>query len=247
MLEPAVIQSLFELRKLLYPSIVDELDGVVRGDKGCAVWYVQNQHQIKAFERRATALGLRVRVHRLPDLDALQVHQLVATRPGEEWRAEVVTWVALAARQGPPSLCHEYMQSLAFGYTHEQAADWIAMRRHLSPVHPYAPIYFILRAPDAELIAESGSLHIYRPITIVALTLFTGGLHRDALTRLPPGYAIGRSALPRGTINEFFRFEPLRILIAECAVHRQRHLASKLLCPVDFWSGEKWSAEPTSS
>lgn len=242
MLSPELIRSLFEQHQYLFATFSDELAAVVRGDKGCCV---NHQHQLPAidsFIRQATSMGLSVqRRHAAKLVDGRDIVELVATRPGEEWRAEVAAWYRAAAKHGPPSLRDMYMQSRMLGYSHEQAADFIKMRKHLTPVHLEVPIYFLLPVNDAERIRSSGELWTNRPIQMAALTIFMGGLRRDALTLLPRDYMIGRSALKRGIVNEFFPFEPLRILIAECAVHRQRQLAGKLLCPIDFWDGEIWN------
>ncbi len=249
-LTPAVIESLFERGAPLYPSTDSELAAIARGDKGNCELHFRREHETEMarFTADAKRLGLSVTRREIP-MPGEVVVELCATRPGEEWRAEVVSWVLNPeARHFAISERSTYLRSRAFGYSHAQAAAWTENCRHQTPVHGRDAVYLFPPLAAAERVsAAKGDLTLREPLAITLPQLYYGGLRRNALDLLPKGFAIGRAAVARGALVHFFNYQPHRVLITECSAKDCAQLASSLLSPIDFWDGEQWSPKPRSS
>jgi hypothetical protein len=246
-----LVQSLFEPgAPLLYRSTAEELAAVARGLKGiCSVHReLEDAAGIASFIDDATKSGLTVSRRQRPLVDREFV-ELCATRPGEEVRAEVYAWVFEARASGyGTSETSSYFRSRALGYSYEQAAQWIEMCRHRSPVHGSHVIYLLLPLGTAKQIsAGKGSLVARRSFTIAWTPGESLVLRRDALTWLPRQFAIGRAAISAQGVERFFTFEPGRISVRTCTVKQRPVLARSLQSPIDFWNGTQWAPRPRSS
>lgn len=89
-----LIDALFERSPPMYRSLENELAAVLRGDKGNAESMAPPDAPYTAeFVAQARKAGLSVRRRRLQFRELGEVEQVCATRPNEEWRAEVLEWM----------------------------------------------------------------------------------------------------------------------------------------------------------
>jgi hypothetical protein len=251
-LSPTLVESLFERGVPLYGSESDELAAVARGDKGnCNTEIDPNDApRLSAFLRNAEEHGLVVsqRHRRSGDHDVLE---LCATRLGEEWQAKVIAWVTEGGVRYGRSERATYYQSRILGYTHEQSVAWIEMCRHQTPLHNCMAVFLFLSTADARRCSDAnGELKAVDAFAYALPMLYYGGLRRDALKRLPAGFAIGRAAFEQGAFQTFFTYEPNepnRVLIGVWTPQTCTQLARSLLSPIDFWDGTRWFPQPVMS
>jgi hypothetical protein len=245
------LASLFEIdrSRWLYPDDRSELEAVRDRRKLASVnaFDAFDSPRCTEFENRVHELGLvfeKRTVHSKPL--GVTVYFGFACHADQKWRADAIALLFEERPYGTPDAL-KYFSSVLFGYSHEQARDYVEFERHLHAPGGATVFFTCQQSQRAALESLRGGVFLVENPDEIELFCASHpllALRRDALERIPSDLSIGRVGVAGHLVFERL-FEGCQrtadLYITRCNESRAALIRDTASSRVEFWRGDRWS------